>query len=653
MSPLEINLDGLQERAALGYARQGWPALALHTPDAEGRCSCGNAACESPGKHPRGSLGVYDATTDPEVIRRWWATWPDANVGLACGHAFAVEDIDGPGGYAIHAELQGDHEQPQTLTVLTSRGEHRYYATNGSAPDGWEIKRPPDSLGLRSRGSIVVAPPSRHYSGHIYQWLGESPVTERPGWLVKTAREPTAPTAPAAPQDPDRLRTVGLAALDAELAQLAAHGTAPGTGRHTALFSCSCALHRHVGAESLSGAEAMSALRRGADLLGLPWDAETIHQVESGRAKGLAEPYVLTDRSNGAVQPGGRGGGGAPLGITTTTSQEAQDGADDPRRLDMAHLLAQPPREVPWRNRDLTADGKVTTLAGQGGDGKSWVAQALAQGVYEGTEVAGIACTKGRGLLFDAEAGKDEVVRRFRLAATPAEAIAVYDADGLHIVRDQAYFRAVIERERPQLVIFDSLRTLASGADEDSSRDMEPIMGALRRMARSLEVAVLLIHHRGKGDPPYRGSSVIRDQTDLMFMLARERGDPERATRRYLEPVKFRAGREPARRWLNIDTDDQGRMVVSTAEAYMAGSGNSVRDSLREALVDLLGGDYHPRAWYAKELGKHPQNQLVGELLSELTAAGVAHHRQGKGWRRASGQTHLHLIPPDGPQETA
>ena len=49
-------------------------------------------------KKPRsGSRGVYDASNDPEQIRRWWAENPNYNIGLACGKASGVIVLDGDG----------------------------------------------------------------------------------------------------------------------------------------------------------------------------------------------------------------------------------------------------------------------------------------------------------------------------------------------------------------------------------------------------------------------------------------------------------------------------------------------------------------------------------------------------------------------------
>src|SRR5207247_1037904 len=60
----------------------------------DGHCTCGWQDCGSPGKHPRTPNGVYDATTDPAVIIRWWGRWPNANVGVATGAASGVIVLD-------------------------------------------------------------------------------------------------------------------------------------------------------------------------------------------------------------------------------------------------------------------------------------------------------------------------------------------------------------------------------------------------------------------------------------------------------------------------------------------------------------------------------------------------------------------------------
>jgi hypothetical protein len=83
--------------AALAYARDGLHVFPLHDADAgaAGACSCGRSDCHSAGKHPRTGHGHRDASTDPQQIRRWWAMWPDANIGIASGESgLVVIDVD-------------------------------------------------------------------------------------------------------------------------------------------------------------------------------------------------------------------------------------------------------------------------------------------------------------------------------------------------------------------------------------------------------------------------------------------------------------------------------------------------------------------------------------------------------------------------------
>src|SRR5262245_55728124 len=71
---------------AIVYAQIGLRVLPVNGIRGDGRCTCGKQDCDNPGKHPIAGLvphGAKDATTDEAVIRGWWASGPDANVGIA------------------------------------------------------------------------------------------------------------------------------------------------------------------------------------------------------------------------------------------------------------------------------------------------------------------------------------------------------------------------------------------------------------------------------------------------------------------------------------------------------------------------------------------------------------------------------------------
>jgi putative DNA primase/helicase len=165
-----------QKSQALKYAGRGLPVIPLHT-IVEGHCSCGAGGCARPGKHPRTSHGVKDATTDRNQIKVWCGQWPDANIGLAPGwdRNILVLDIDPRhGGHKRLRKLERKlGALPETVTAKTGGGgrhlffKHpRFKVRKDTA--GKLLGRGIDVL---SDGCIVVAPPSRHASGQRYAWV--------------------------------------------------------------------------------------------------------------------------------------------------------------------------------------------------------------------------------------------------------------------------------------------------------------------------------------------------------------------------------------------------------------------------------------------------------------------------------------------------
>lgn len=156
---------------ALECARRGWPVLLLHSV-VKDECTCGKPECTSPGKHPRTSHGVKDATTDEEVIRDWFRKYPESNYGIATGKesGLLVLDID-PLHYGEEylEDLETKNGKlPETLTVLTGSGGRHLYFQYPHFPVG----NSPLCTGvdIRGDGGYVVGPGSVHKSGRTYEW---------------------------------------------------------------------------------------------------------------------------------------------------------------------------------------------------------------------------------------------------------------------------------------------------------------------------------------------------------------------------------------------------------------------------------------------------------------------------------------------------
>jgi hypothetical protein len=100
------------------------------------------------------------------------------------------------------------------------------------------------------------------------------------------------------------------------------------------------------------------------------------------------------------------------------------------------------------------------------------------------------------------------------VASDPASAQTVIDA---------------VQKASTKLVVFDNLGTISGGADENSSQ-MVAVMAGLRRIAEDGRCAVIVIHHKSKGDrarvgDSLRGHSSIESAVDLALLVHREDGE--------------------------------------------------------------------------------------------------------------------------------
>lgn len=293
--------------AALGYAAQGWPVIPLHhavlfgpkkiTEAGHAKCSCRRPTCEGQGKHPRTENGLDDASTDPDVIRSWWARWPDANVGLRTGIAFDVLDLDGPDALDLLDALAppGDIKPIVGPMAITGNGLHIYVEVTGAG--NRTAMAGGAGIDWRGRGGYVVAPPSVHHlHGDRYDWGDglyglDEPLQPVPVWLADVvhkrtqhvAERPGRPSGAPAGVGGSRY---GLRALEGELGRLV---VAPEGGRNHALNRSAFALGQLVAGGELDEDAAVTQLVTVALRIGLG-DYEIEHTIESGIVKGKRSP---------------------------------------------------------------------------------------------------------------------------------------------------------------------------------------------------------------------------------------------------------------------------------------------------------------------------------------------------------------------------
>jgi hypothetical protein len=287
---------------ALRYVSWSWQILPLHTAN-RGVCSCGDPECASPGKHPRTVHGVHDASRRSEQARRWWATWPDANVGIATG-PLVVIDVDGEQGHAALIALQTRHGSalPATPWVQTARGRHLYFL----AP-GLDIPNSSGRLGsgvdVRGAGGYVVAPPSRHASGRRYRWYGPSDgLAMLPHWLARELTTPPAIRRPSAPATVTVSDGYLRAALVGELERI----TAASRGSRNDTLNRAAFRLGQLAADHRDDPNALEApLLRAALSIGLG-EREARATINSGLHAGVQQPRRLRSRSErSSARPNG------------------------------------------------------------------------------------------------------------------------------------------------------------------------------------------------------------------------------------------------------------------------------------------------------------------------------------------------------------
>ncbi|OPG04073.1 DNA primase [Microbispora sp. GKU 823] len=291
-------------RYALAAAARGWHVFPL-TPN---------------GKVPlKGWPWKEHNTTDPEVIRRFWAHQP-YNIGIATGPSgLVVIDLDTPKNgdtppppfdlpgvndgadlLAVLCEQAGQPLPFDTFTVRTGRGGlHLYFTAPTGGPVLGNTQGARGGLGwlidTRAHGGYVVGPGSivdLPGGTGTYEVINSGPAVPLPGWLTERLTP--------APLPPQRPVTVPLVATDrrgsylraAVLAELERVTSSPPHGHNIALYRASVALGQLVAGGELAEADVTAWLTDAAQQVGQPY-GEATRTIASGLRAGARRPRTV------------------------------------------------------------------------------------------------------------------------------------------------------------------------------------------------------------------------------------------------------------------------------------------------------------------------------------------------------------------------
>ena len=237
---------------ALEYLRRGGPVIPCHS-IRNGRCTCGKADCDKPGKHSLIKWKEFQTRLPTEEeVEHWLKRWPFANIGIVTGaiSGLVVLDVDGAEG----AEAVAERHLPQTIISETGGGGWHYFF---EYPEGSNIGSRTGLLNkvdIRADGGYVLAPPSNHISEKLYKWFpgcepGKTKIAPAPAWLIEALQPSKNQREVVAPVQKRELLPCAVAFLET--------GTAQGT-RDICLFT----LAKHCRRAGMDEAEALATLER-------------------------------------------------------------------------------------------------------------------------------------------------------------------------------------------------------------------------------------------------------------------------------------------------------------------------------------------------------------------------------------------------------
>ncbi|MBI3941527.1 MAG: AAA family ATPase [Chloroflexi bacterium] len=282
---------------------------------------------------------------------------------------------------------------------------------------------------------------------------------------------------------------------------------------------------------------------------------------------------------------------------------------DGPRFTVYTAADALKPQEPPaWIVDQLIQDAGVCLVVGSPGSKKTWLLLDLAVCVALGIDWLGKPVKSCPVLLIDEESGPRRLMHRLGQVlrghqAEPDVPVYCTSLAGFNLANSRDYGVGSIDAEKhtreiagliqqtgARLVIMDALADIALGAEENSVREMHPVLSRLRRIADETQAAIVLIHHTGKAGV-YRGSSAISGAVDLMLMCESkaESHDIKLVTEkvRDTEPQTFSAKIQfcPDRVYLLASATDETAHLPPTEDfivSYLDKHGPATMDALQQ-----------------------------------------------------------------------
>ena len=196
----------------------------------------------------------------------------------------------------------------------------------------------------------------------------------------------------------------------------------------------------------------------------------------------------------------------------------------------MSELIEEDLSAFDWLIPQLVIAQGVGIIAGDGGTGKSFLAQHMGLCIASGKKFMEFGITRPRKVLYLAAEGarlplRDRLMRACRTLLIDPKNVPFYVQHGalskFHFDSDE--FRRLIFATSPDVVFCDTLGYFFGGDENDSSEWKRRVMEPINEIRRDIGTAFIIVHHKNKtgesGRRGGRGTSAMYDDVDHWFDL--------------------------------------------------------------------------------------------------------------------------------------
>jgi len=176
--------------------------------------------------------------------------------------------------------------------------------------------------------------------------------------------------------------------------------------------------------------------------------------------------------------------------------------------------------ELNWIWYPYLARGELSILEGDPGLGKSYLAQMVCGALVDGKKLPSVragSAVRGKVAVFDLENSAATVTKK-RLVENGIKNLRDFyqEEEAFHIDQEEKLLHVfdAIERQKPDLVVFDTLNTYIGKADIHKSSESQQAMAVFREIAKRYNCSVLVLRHLTKGT---KTSALYRGQGSIAF----------------------------------------------------------------------------------------------------------------------------------------